>query len=269
MGPRETGQRIEELVGEIRTMTTPQAWSRVDELLRTVLDLYGEGLGRVVEIASEEGSADELRARLIADPLLTNLFVLHGVHPLDVRTRVERVLSHVEGSLGVRVELLSFDGASVRLRLPKSGHASSHAAVRAAIERALAETAPELENVAFAEEQAGPLIQLNGRKQRDGAWAEVEGLGKIASGELKAVEVSGHRVVVCSVSGALYAVRDTCAACGSSLGNGDLAGQLLGCPACGQRYDLRMAGKAADGRPLHLDPLPLLADATGVRIALP
>ena len=269
MGPRETGQRIEQLLEEVRTLTTPQAWARVDELLRTVLELYGTGMARVVEIASEQGSADELRARLIADPLLTNLFVLHGVHPLDARTRVERVLAHVEGSLGVHVELLAFDETILRLRLPRGGHASSLAAVRAAIERAVQETAPEVGTIEFEEEKVEPLIQLNGRKKQEGAWAEVAGLGKIASGELKSVQVDGHRVVVCSVSGSLYAVRDTCAACGSALGTGGLEGQLLRCPSCGQRYDLRLAGRAVDGRPLHLDAFPLLADATGVRIALP
>ena len=50
---------------------------------------------------------------------------------------------------------------------------------------------------------------------------------------------------------------------------GSTAGHEVTCPSCGQRYDLRLAGRASDGSSLHLDPLPLLADATGVRIALP
>jgi len=32
---------------------------------------------------------------------------------------------------------------------------------------------------------------------------------------------------------------------------------------------VRLAGQDLDGRGLHLDPLPLLADSLGVRVALP
>ena len=63
----------------------------------------------------------------------------------------------------------------------------------------------------------------------------------------EALQVAGQRLVVCSISGALYAYRDTCAACGSRIDAGGLEGQHLTCPSCGQRYDLRLAGRASDG----------------------
>jgi hypothetical protein len=47
---------------------------------------------------------------------------------------------------------------------------------------------------------------------------------------------------------------------------------LLGCPGCGERYDVRLAGRGSEDG-LHLDPLPLLGDGNGdgaaVRIAVP
>jgi nitrite reductase/ring-hydroxylating ferredoxin subunit len=222
-----------------------------------------------------------MRANLIADPLLTSLLVLHGIHPLDTRTRIERVLDDVRESLGpdaLAPAFVSLDADSVlHLRLEGKGprRASTVAAVQSAVERAVAEAAPEVASIVFegapvGAEASGLLVQLNGRKKAHGhgTWTSLD-LGKMGPGEMRALVVDGQRLVVCSVSGALYAYRDTCAACGSSIDAGDLEGQHLTCPSCGQRYDLRLAGRASDGSPLQLDPLPLLADATGVRIALP
>jgi len=57
-------------------------------------------------------------------------------------------------------------------------------------------------------------------------------VGKMGPGEMRALEVGGQRLVVCSISGALYAYRDTCAACGSRIDAGGLEGQHLTCPSC-------------------------------------
>jgi nitrite reductase/ring-hydroxylating ferredoxin subunit len=76
-------------------------------------------------------------------------------------------------------------------------------------------------------------------------------------------------LLVCSFRGTLYAYRDHCPACGGRLGEGTLDLGLLTCPGCGQRYDIRLAGRGVDGRDLHLDPLPLLSDSSGTRVALP
>ena len=75
-------------------------------------------------------------------------------------------------------------------------------------------------------------------------------------------------VLVCSVRGTLYAYRDACAACGSPMGGGRLDRHVLTCP-CGARYDVSRAGAGLDGGVAHLDPLPLLADSQGVRVAVP
>jgi len=75
-------------------------------------------------------------------------------------------------------------------------------------------------------------------------------------------------VVLCSVRGTLYAYRDTCARCGSSLSSGLLDREELACPGCAARYNVRLAGQGIDDPALHLDPLPLLADSLGVRVAV-
>jgi len=76
-------------------------------------------------------------------------------------------------------------------------------------------------------------------------------------------------VLICAVRGTLYAYRDACAACGSSMAGGLLAREELTCPSCGARYNVRLAGQGLDDQLAHLDPLPLLSDSQGVRVALP
>jgi hypothetical protein len=50
---------------------------------------------------------------------------------------------------------------------------------------------------------------------------------------------------------------------------------VLTCPACTSRYNVRLARQPQDGAgqpdgtAAHLEPLPLLADSQGVRVALP
>jgi nitrite reductase/ring-hydroxylating ferredoxin subunit len=75
-------------------------------------------------------------------------------------------------------------------------------------------------------------------------------------------------VLVCAVRGTLYAYRDECASCGSSLAEGMLAREVLTC-SCGARYDVARAGAGLDGLDAHLAPLPLLTDSQGVRVAVP
>lgn len=169
---REVGERIARLLDELRAQTNPHAWAQVDELLRTVLDLYSRALTRVLDVASEDGSAEELRAKLIADPLLTSLFVLHGIHPLDTRTRVERVLDRLRESQIAAAFVSMDDGGALRLRVEANRHrnASTSTAVQGAIERAIVEAAPEVTSIEFeglpeSAEGSGPLVQLNSRKK--------------------------------------------------------------------------------------------------------
>src|SRR4029079_13963532 len=99
-------------------------------------------------------------------------------------------------------------------------------------------------------------------------WAAGGGGSRLSPGERTAVEVEGSRVVVCRVDGTLYAYRNACSSCGSDLAAAGLEGRLLTCPACGPRYDLRLAGPRRQNRGLPLEPLPLLTNEGQVKIAV-
>ncbi|HXQ57373.1 MAG TPA: NifU family protein [Actinomycetes bacterium] len=145
---RAVGTRIEELLGRIRSAGDPGTAEAAEEVVRLVVELYGAGLERAVELAGPE-----VTERLAGDELVASLLVLHGLHPRDTETRVVEALDKVRPYLGSHaggVELLGVDPEGVvRLRLEGScdGCPSSTMTVKLAIERAIEEAAPEVTTV--------------------------------------------------------------------------------------------------------------------------
>jgi Fe-S cluster biogenesis protein NfuA/nitrite reductase/ring-hydroxylating ferredoxin subunit len=279
---RRSGERIERLLEEIRASASPPCWRRVDELMRLVVDLYGAGLGRIVEIvgvAAREpgGGAAAIPARLAADELVASLLLVHGLHPEDIPTRLRTALARVRpylGSHGGDVEVVELDerAGAVLLRMTGScdGCPSSAMTVRLAVESAIHELVPEIGRI----EVDGVTTHGNGHGAAPAsndpadAWVRLDRDAVPRSPALASREVTGERIVLCRLDETLYAYRDGCAACGSALSQGTLDGSLLGCPSCGQRFDVRLAGRALERPDVHLVPLPLLEDESGVRIAL-
>jgi Fe-S cluster biogenesis protein NfuA len=156
---RATGDRIEALFDQLRVSADPRTFDQAEELLRLVTELYGAGLARVVELVQVE--APELLTVLVDDELLGSLFVVHGLHPQDLATRVAAALDSVRPFLqghGGDVELLELDEAvgAVHLRLLGScdGCPSSAVTLRTEVERAIADAAPEIVTIDVEEPNA-------------------------------------------------------------------------------------------------------------------
>lgn len=163
------GNRVEALLAELATLGDP-ARSKAEELVRALVELYGAGLERVVEIVTEAEAARVLH-RLTADDLVAGLLVLHDLHPLSTQERVRAALEEVRPHLGGHagdVELVAVEETGVvRLRLRGAGPGcpSSRTAVTRAIERAVARAAPEVSRVDVEGMAAGsaPLLQIQRR----------------------------------------------------------------------------------------------------------
>jgi Fe-S cluster biogenesis protein NfuA len=136
---RERVAHVEELLGAIED--EPHALAAV----QAVVELYGEGLRRVVEL-------DGMAERLVADELVSHLLLLHDLHPVAVEARVANALEEVRpylGSHGGDVELLSVEDGVARLRLNGTcdGCPSSAVTLKHSIETAILRAAPELDRV--------------------------------------------------------------------------------------------------------------------------
>jgi len=289
-GVRRVGEQIEELLSALRSggdggdqARAADPAATAEELVRLLVGLYGEGLEHIVAVLSERGEAGAaMLTALTEDPLVESLFLLHDLHPLGVDERVQRALDSVRPYLGSHaggVQYLGISDGVARLRLEGSCHGcpSSTVTVKLAIEGAVLEAAPEVAQVVVEGMTTVPepaLLQIGQRPPeaagagQDGGWVVLPDIGPPSSRPViaPAGEVA---VLVCSVRGTLYAYRDACAACGSSMADGLLDREELTCPECGARFNVRLAGQGLGDTSFHLDPLPLLADSHGVRVALP
>jgi Fe-S cluster biogenesis protein NfuA/nitrite reductase/ring-hydroxylating ferredoxin subunit len=286
---RERVGRLEMLLEEIESFEDPEARARTAEMVQTLLELYGEGLGRIVESIGRLGSED-LKDELLGDELITHLLLLHSLHPVDVQTRVLGALDEVRPYLeshGGNVQFLGIGDGVARVRLEGScdGCPSSTMTLKLAIEEAVQKAAPELEGVeaegvaepppkptmAFV---AAPTMRKKKKKQTEengaSSWTTVGELD-LPGGRMLAKEVSSEPVLFLKLAGNLYAYRDVCPGCGTSLEQGELRVADLTCSGCRRRYDARRAGRSLDdASQLHLEPVPLLVGEDGtVKVAPP
>jgi hypothetical protein len=116
-----------------------------EELVRTVADLYGSGLERILDLLHEQGVlTDAALDALAADDLVAGLLLVHGLHPHDAATRVALAIR------GTGVELVEITDAGVcRLR----GRAGN------GIEQLIEAVAPEITAVELRREM--PLIPVS------------------------------------------------------------------------------------------------------------
>lgn len=164
------GNRVETLLAEFGGLADAAARLKAEELVRALVELYGAGLERVVEIVTEAGAAEVLR-RLASDEVVSGLLVLHDLHPLSTAERVREAVEGVRPRLGGHagdVELVEAgERGVVRLRLRGAGHAcpSSRARVVRAVEHAVARAAPEVSGVEVegAAAPPAPLLQIGHR----------------------------------------------------------------------------------------------------------
>jgi Fe-S cluster biogenesis protein NfuA/nitrite reductase/ring-hydroxylating ferredoxin subunit len=284
---RAAGDRIEALLQELGAAADPRVRAKAEELVRLLMELYGSALARILETVDNTDSADAILDRLATDDLVASLLVLHGLHPLNVETRIARALDRVRpylGSHGGDVKLLGVNEGVVHLRLEGSCHScpSSTVTMKLAIERAIEEAAPEVVRIEVEGASSSASAGLNGngtghesnptaredRESNAGKWITLDKLPDFSGGNLAPTKLAGANILLCRIGETFYAYRDSCPSCGSMLGKSIVQENLLTCSSCARRYDLRSAGQCLDMDELHLAPLPLLVETDGVKVAV-
>ena len=267
---RELVARIDALLAEAEALPG-RPGELLGELAGALVDLYGEGLARIV------GGLNGDAATLAGDEVVAHLLLLHGLHPEPLEARVRTALEEVApylGSHGGGVELVGVEGGVVRLRLEGScnGCPSSRTTLELAVEDAIRKAAPDVEGIeaegAASPDVGPPLLQIEVPAQR-GSWTAAGSMAELPGEAPVLRAVAGEDVVFVRLGRGVYAYRPAGPGCGGALAEGRLNGARLVCDGCGRRFDVRHAGRSVDGEELHLDPVPLLADESGaIRVAL-
>jgi len=177
--------RIDSMLAEFAAMGDPIATERAEDLVRTLVEFYDGGLGRLVELLGDQPAGDELLRQLATDKIVSGLLILHDLHPATTYERVSAALERVRPYLGSHagdVDLLGVDDDGVvRLRLAGScnGCPSSSVTVKLAIEQAIEEVAPEIVRIDVEGVAAPPLPRgvggPGGRTQRGRLAARTRG----------------------------------------------------------------------------------------------
>lgn len=267
------GDRIQTLLDATATGGTA-ARERAEQLVREVIELYGEGLSRIVALIGDP----VVIGRLADDELVASLLLINGLHPHDVNRRVSDALDRVRpylGSHGGDVHLIEIVGDTVRLQFAGSCKScpSSAVTLELAVEDAIRAAAPEIVSIEVVSSKADPHVipteSLLTKVHADGGhtWHRVPDLAELSPGEVGGFIVADVSMLACRVGEQLYAYRDHCPACDQSLAGAQLDDALLQCPRCHAHFDVVHAGAAVD-EGAHLDPLPLLTRDGVLSVAL-
>jgi Fe-S cluster biogenesis protein NfuA len=158
-------ERVEALLEEVERLGDPAARETALELVQGLLDLYGEGLARIVGHVAEHDDGT-LADALAGDELVAHLLLLHGLHPVALEQRVQTALAEVRPYLeshGGNVELVAIDEGVVQLALQGScsGCPSSALTLKHAVEEAIYKAAPDVREIVAEDAPREPaLIQL-------------------------------------------------------------------------------------------------------------
>jgi Fe-S cluster biogenesis protein NfuA len=157
--------RVEELLEQLDGVPDGPARETATALVQALLDMYGEGLARLVGHVAERDDGTLAQA-LAEDEVVAPLLLVHGLHPVPLDRRVHGALAAVRPYLESHsggVELLGIEDGTVRLQLQGScsGCPSSVVTLKHAVEDAIYKAAPDVVDIVSEDAPRAPaLIQL-------------------------------------------------------------------------------------------------------------
>jgi len=160
---RDDTHRIEQLISNLDALDDPRATDVARALVQAVLELHRHGLRRLVESLRERADGSAVLEALARDDAVSNLLLLHDLHPHDTSIRIGRALDGVRTWLGaqaVAVEIVSAEPERVYLRVAARGKGRKPTAeeIRQRIETIVYQHAPE---VAAVEIEGLPLTEVH------------------------------------------------------------------------------------------------------------
>jgi Fe-S cluster biogenesis protein NfuA/nitrite reductase/ring-hydroxylating ferredoxin subunit len=265
------GRRVQELIEEIDALPDSPARDLMHECLTSLLAFYGQGLERILNLIKRSGIAGQKTYDdLIHDRVVSGLLLIHGLHPIDLETRLRDALEKIRPymrSHGGNVELLSLENDFARLRLQGACKTcpSSGVTLELAVRHAIEDACPDL---AGFDVEGAPSSSAPVETHPAPEWTAIEEARHLQEGALIRLVVRECPLILCKAAGQLYAYRDRCPACNLPLHLGTLEAGILACRA-GHRFSVKNAGVSPDDPHLYLEPIPLVSTGGAIQVALP
>ena len=267
-----TTSRVDGLLRELGVQpSVERAAEKAEELVRALVELYGEGLERILEIVYDASGdrAQHIFATLCEDRFVESLLALHDLHPLSMDDRVRAALDSVRPYLESHegeIEFVRVEGnvAYVKMGGSCDGCPSSAATLKHGIEKAIFERIPEITEV-----RAAGVTAAKSSLRLESDWVSLDAVPALVETGVAHLELAGTPVMLVSADDTLYAYRDRCPACEREFERTGLDWPYLRCGSGGRRYDVVRAGRSEAGDATFAEPFPLVREGQRVRIAIP
>jgi hypothetical protein len=146
-------QELERLLRDMEAGPESPVRTRARQIVHATLDLHGRALTRMLEIvAAPDATGSSLGDAFARDPLVAGMLLLHGLHPVDLETRVRSTVEALGPRLrgqGAEITLVAVTEGAVELRIERSASAGGApiAALRTRAEEAILAAAPDAASV--------------------------------------------------------------------------------------------------------------------------
>lgn len=159
-------QEVEAVVAGVQQLAGSPAGEQVRRLAGLMMDMHRDGLRRILQRLSQSGPEGRQALHGLADDeLVSDLLLLHGLHPVGTEGRVRAAIDKLRPFLKShdgQVQLVAMEEAAAVVRLEGrcGGCPSVAASLRGMVEKAVLDAAPELSEVRV---QTEPCSAAEGR----------------------------------------------------------------------------------------------------------
>lgn len=160
----KTLRRLEDLTIALNNASSVNASEAARELLELVLDLHGLALARLTSVIVGARDSEALTGRMIADPYIGAILLLHGLHPQSAEIRLREVIERMNSEWarhGFRVDLIGIEQSLARVRIQQSAGAENRDRMRREVEEILINAAPDLDDIVIEDLDNGDAIIAN------------------------------------------------------------------------------------------------------------
>ena len=270
---------VNRAIAALEAHPDPAVRQATQELLAGIDAVHRSGLTHLAQgIHTMAGEA--FLNRLVGDPAIRLLLMSYNLIAVDRRIQAEEAIDAVRGHLhshGIDVEIPEVVGGVVYVRLHQShradaGVALSNEAVRHDLEAALRQGFLGFQELVVGDRNARSTtvttISLSTLRRAHRPVYVDAGAADLVPGTVRAVTVRAVPVLLASVDGEVYAVRNQCGDSPLPLEFSALTGAELHCSWHGCRYDVRSGRRLDGGEADRLQVFPVLVTEGRIQLAV-